>query len=111
MKTINRHTNEISENRLPLYIWLLAMTKDKEQIRNKEYRYLLNATARAEAEMLFQDVVKSYKEHFDVYEKTLVSDKNEQQILDSAKIYFEQYLLLHQQIVGIYKPKQIGQCQ
>ncbi len=102
MSQMNNESQDMAKVYLPSVYYAGSMNKDKEQIRNKEYRYLsnINAEEKSQTEKLTQEIASSYKKHLDTYKASLVKNKEEKVLIDSAAIYFDQYMKLHKQIIA-----------
>jgi methyl-accepting chemotaxis protein len=103
INSVNNNTKDIVTNRLPSISQVSGMALDKEQIRNKEYRHIMAPTAieKQKAEEELQKIVASFKDHASIYEKTLVSDEHEKMLVDSSRVHFQEYMILHDKIIDL----------
>ena len=113
MSQMNNESQYMATIHLPSVYHAGSMSKDKEQIRNKEYRYLSNTTAedKAQTEILTKKIASSYKEHLNIYRTNLVKNDEEKMLIDSAAIYFEQYMKLHDQMIAFSNEKKMNKAR
>jgi len=85
MYQMNNASQDMATVHLPSVYHAGSMNTDKEQIRNKEYRYLSNVNdeEKAKTEKLTKEIANSYKEHLNIYQAKLVKNDEEKMLIDS----------------------------
>jgi methyl-accepting chemotaxis protein len=113
INSVDKNTRSIVNNQLPSLSHLSSMSIDKEQIRNKEYRHILAATAaeKQAAENELQKIVASFTEHSSTYVNTLISDENEKLLMDSSKAHFQEYMALHKKVIDLSNRNKIDSAK